>query len=325
MLPSTPRLTLLGLTASAWLALHPTLRAQPTPALDVVRLRPAFSVIVGAGGNIAVQTGEDGVVVVDTGTAASADAVLAAIRTLSDRPIRYIINTSATPDHVGGNEKIMAAGRSLFSGTRNTVSGGASVIATENAYVRMSAGSGAEPALPVLALPTETFNQRQKSLYLNDEGIQIFHEPAAHTDGDGVVFFRRSDVIVAGDIVDITRFPVIDVAKGGSIQGEIDALNRLIALAVPSVPLPWKEGGTYIVPGHGRICEEAEIVEYRDMVTIVRDRVQDMLDRGMSLAQVKAGAPAQGYTRRYGASAGAWTTDMFVEAVYRSLSEARPR
>ena len=185
----------------------------------------------------------------------------------------------------------------------------------------MSASSGNEPSLPAAARPTETFNQRQKSLYLNDEGIQVIHEPAAHTDGDSIVFFRRSDVIVAGDIFDITRLPTINVDQGGSIQGEIDALNRLIALAVPSVPLPWKEGGTYIVPGHGRICEEAELVEYRDMVTIIRDRVQDMVNRGMNLAQIKAASPAQGYTRRYGSDTGSWTTSLFVEAVHRSLTE----
>ena len=297
--------------------------AQPRAPLDVVRLRPTFFVIVGAGGNIAVQTGQDGVVLVDSGTAALADTVLSTIRTLSDRPIRYIINTSAAGDHVGGNEKIAAGGQSLFSGTRNTVSGGASIISTENAAMRMSALSGTAPALPGAARPTETFNQRQKSLYLNDEGIQVIHEPAAHTDGDSIVFFRRSDVIVAGDIFDITRFPTINVEQGGSIQGEIDALNRLIALAVPSIPLPWKEGGTYIVPGHGRICEEAELVEYRDMVTIIRDRVQDMVNRGMNLAQIKAASPTQGYTRRYGSDTGSWTTTLFVEAVHRSLTAGK--
>jgi cyclase len=310
-----------SLTAAVVLAAFaPLASAQPPPPLEVVRLRPTFFVIVGAGGNIAVQTGQDGVVLVDSGTAALADTVLSTIRTLSDRPIRYIINTSAARDHVGGNEKIAAGGQSLFSGTRNTVSGGASIISTENASRRMSTASAIEPALPGLARPTETFNQRQKSLYLNDEGIQVMHQRAAHSDGDSIVFFRRSDVIVAGDIFDITRFPVIDVDRGGSIQGEIDALNDLIALAVPSIPLPWKEGGTYVVPGHGRICEEAELVEYRDMVTIIRDRVQDMVTRGMNLAQIKAASPAQGYTRRYGSETGAWTTSMFVEAVHRSLT-----
>jgi glyoxylase-like metal-dependent hydrolase (beta-lactamase superfamily II) len=156
-------------------------------------------------------------------------------------------------------------------------------------------------------------------MFLNDEGIEVLHQPAAHSDGDSVVFFRRSDVIVAGDIVDTTRFPVIDVARGGSIQGEIDALNRLVDLAIPSIPLVSREAGTYVVPGHGRICDQLDIVEYRDMVTIIRDRIQDLIKEGKSLEQVKAEAPTQGYTRRYGRESGPWTTDMFVDAIYTSL------
>jgi glyoxylase-like metal-dependent hydrolase (beta-lactamase superfamily II) len=160
-------------------------------------------------------------------------------------------------------------------------------------------------------------------MYLNGEGIEVLHQPAAHTDADSVVFFRRSDVVSAGDVLDLERFPVIDAARGGSVQGEIDALNRLIDLAIPSVPLVSQEGGTYVVPGHGRLCDQLDVVEYRDMVTIIRDRVQDLMKKGRTLEQIKAATPTLGYNARYGATSGSWTTTMFVEAVYNSLRQTR--
>jgi glyoxylase-like metal-dependent hydrolase (beta-lactamase superfamily II) len=307
-------------------------RGQPAPPdagnLEVLQLRPNFYVITGAGANISVQVGSDGMVVVDAGSAASADAVVAAIKKLGDRPIRYVIDTSADEDHVGGNQKVSQAGQTLFllnnpiaSGMTNN--GAAAILSAENVLLRMSAPTGKTSPFPAAAWPTETFNQRRKYMYLNDEGIEVLHQPAAHTDGDSIVFFRRSDVVVAGDIVDTTRFPVIDVARGGGVQGEIDALNRLVEMAIPSIPIVSREAGTLVVPGHGRICDQLDIVEYRDMVTIVRDRIQDLIKQGKTLEQVKAAAPTSGYTRRYGADSGPWTTNMFVEAVYRSLTEGR--
>ena len=308
-------------------------RAQDQPsgdALEVLQVQPNFYMIGRAGGNIAVQIGPDGVVLVDSGSREMADAVVAAIKKLTDRPIRYIINTNPDADHIGGNEIVAKAGQSLFAagnlgpgGGGNTAinnGGAASIIGTENLLNRMSAPTGAQAPYPVTAWPTETFTRRQKSLYLNNEGIQVIHQPVAHTDSDSVVLFRRSDVLVTGDIFDTTRFPVIDVEKGGSIQGEIEALNNLIDLAIPSIPLPWKDGGTQVVPGHGRICEQAELVEYRDMVTIIRDRVQDLIRSGMPLEQIKAANPTQGFRTRYGSDSGRWTTSMFVEAIYKSLT-----
>jgi glyoxylase-like metal-dependent hydrolase (beta-lactamase superfamily II) len=159
-------------------------------------------------------------------------------------------------------------------------------------------------------------------MYMNGEAVITMHQPAAHSDGDSFVLFRRSDVIAAGDILDTTRFPVIDVAHGGTIQGEIDALNRLIDMTIPPVPWVWREGGTYVIPGHGRICEQSDVVEYRDMVTILRDIIQDMIKRGMTLEQVKAADPTKPYYQ-YGSKTGPWTTDMFVEAVYKSLTAKR--
>src|SRR5262249_48952526 len=159
----------------------------------------------------------------------------------------------------------------------------------------------------------------RKAMYLNGEAIEMLHQPAAHTDSDVFTFFRRSDVVMAGDVLDTRQFPVIDVERGGSIQGELAALNRLGDLAVPSAPRVPREAGTIVVPGHGRLCDQYDVVEYRDMLTIVRDRVRDLIKAGRSLADVKAAQPAKGYMGRYGNSGGAWTTDRFVEAIYKSL------
>jgi glyoxylase-like metal-dependent hydrolase (beta-lactamase superfamily II) len=294
---------------------------QAGQKLEVLQVRPNFYMIAGAGGNIGVQVGTDGVVVVDAGSASSADAVVAAISKVTTQPIRYVINTSADPDQVGGNATVAKAGQTLFMQTSGAglaadfQGGGASILSAEEVLTRMSAPTGKASPFPLGAWPTETFHQPRKYMYLNGEGIEVFHQPAAHTDGDAIVFFRRSDVIVAGDILDTTRFPVIDVAKGGSIQGEIAALQKLVDTAIPSVPIVSRDAGTLIIPGHGRICDQLDVVEYRDMVTIIRDRIRDLKKQGLALKQVQAASPARGYTRRYG------TPTDFVEAVYRSMGE----
>ena len=298
--------------------------AQEPPAadpLEVIQLQPNFYMIGGAGSNIAVQIGPEGVVVVDSGSSEMADAVIAVIKRLTDQPIRYIINTGPDADHVSGNEKIARAGRALGTGaTTAAAASGAGIIASEGVLNRMSATTGTGAPYPVKAWPTESFSRKQKALYLNNEAIVVMLQPAAHSDGDSLVFFRRSDIVVTGDVLDTTRFPVIEVEHGGSVQGEIDALNRLIDIVVPSIPLAYKEGGTRVIPGHGRICEQAEIVEYRDMLTIIRNTIQRLIGKGMTLEQVKAANPTQGYRSRYGSDSGAWTTDMFVEAVYKGLT-----
>ena len=236
-----------------------------------------------------------------------------------------MIDTSADPDHVGGNETLSKAGQTLFTApgsigvTGNFLGGVASILSAEKVLERVSAPTGRTASFPVGVWPTETFDDARKYMYLNGEGIEVLHQPAAHTDGDVLVFFRRSDVVGAGDILDTTHCPVIDVARGGTINGEIAALNRIVELAIPSVPIVSREAGTLVVPGHGRICDQFDVVEYRDMVTIIRDRVQDLIKAGMTLDQIQAASPARGYTRRYGADSGPWTTSNFVEAVYRSL------
>ncbi|HZM60837.1 MAG TPA: MBL fold metallo-hydrolase, partial [Vicinamibacterales bacterium] len=167
------------------------------------------------------------------------------------------------------------------------------------------------------AWPTETFFGEDKEIFFNGEAIQLIYQPG-HTDGDVLVFFRRSDVVASGDLFLTSTYPVIDPKNGGSVQGVIDGLNRLLDITIPKDK---EEGGTYVVPGHGRLADEADVVEYRDMLTIVRDRIQDLIGMGKSLADIKAARPTLDYDGRYGATSGPWTTEMFVEAVYRNLSK----
>jgi len=303
-----------------------TARAQPgNDEIEVLRLRPTFYMIAGAGGNIAVQTGPDGAVVVDAGTLAASDRVIAAIKKLTDQPIRVIINTGPDADHLGGNGRLAKAGRSIFAMGTQPVGGefaremtngyAASILAAENVLLRVSAPTGKSSPLPSDTWPTETFSESRRSIYFNQEGIQIVRVPAAHSDADSIVFFRASDVIATGDILDATRFPVIDIEKGGSIQGEIAALNQVVEMAVRPVPLVFVEGGTYVLPGHGRVFGQPDVVEYRDMLVIIRDIIQDQIQRGMTLERIKAAAPAKGYASQYGSA------DAFVTAVYLGLTK----
>jgi len=257
--------------------------------LEVQRIRPNFYVIFGAGGNIAVQTGSTGAVLINTGSAQASDRVIEAVRKITDQPIRYIINTGADPEDVGGNAALSKAGRNILP------PGPATILAAQPVLLRMSAPTGRTAPFPEDAWPTESFAEKRKDLYLNQEGIFIYREPAAHTDGDSVVLFRGSDVVVTGRVLDTSRFPLIDVARGGSIQGEIDALNHILDLSVRPLPFFHQGGGTLIVPGNGRIYDYIDLVEYRDMVVVVRDTVADMARRGMTLAEIKAAHPAKAY------------------------------
>ncbi len=295
----------------------------PTPAghwgsngvINAFHVQGNVHLLVGAGGNIAVQVGDEGVLVVDTGLAAHADKVLAAIRKLSDKPIRWIVNTHFHPDHTGGNELIGKAG--------STVQGNpTAIVAHENVLNRMSAASGEHSLTPTAAWPTDSYVKQTKDFFFNDEPVMLYHDDAGHTDGDSIVMFRRSDVIMAGDVFNTTTYPVIDLANGGGIQGVIDGLNRLLDLAVPKHE---QEGGTFVVPGHGRVGDEADVLEYRDMVTIVRDRIKNGIERGLTLAQMKAERPTLDYDLHYGSDTGPWTTANFVEVVYTDLSKRGSR
>jgi cyclase len=306
-------------------------RAEDKPGdVSILPVQGNVYVLTGAGGNITLQVGEDGILLVNTGQVALTDKVLAAIRTLSDKPIHYLINTDDDADNVGGNENIAKVGKTIAGGNvvgniGESASSTATVIAYQTVLDRMSAASGKGTAAPEGAWPTDTYTLDHKDLFFNNEGVRVFHQPAAHSDGDSIVFFRRSDVISVGDIFLTTGYPVIDLQKGGSIQGVVDGLNHLMQLAIPGAVQggPTDERGTMLIPGHGRICDEGDLAFYQEMITIIRDRVQDMIKKGMTLEQVKAARPTMDYDPRYGKDAGPWTTDMFVEAVYRSLSDKK--
>ncbi|MEP7310619.1 MAG: MBL fold metallo-hydrolase [Acidobacteriota bacterium] len=262
--------------------------------------------VVGAGTNIAVQVGEDGVIVVDTGATAT-DKALAVIRELAKgKEIRWIVNTSFRPDHTAGNEAFSSAGR--------TVNGNpAAIVAHENAAARMAQGK-----VPDSARPFNTYFEETRDFPFNGEPVVLYHH-AAVTDTDTLVMFRRSDVIVAGEAYSTVSYPMIDLANGGSTRGTIDALNRILLLAIPSKN--FEEGGTYVIPGRGRISDEHDVAMYRDMVTIIRDRIKALIAKKKSLAEVLAARPTLDYDGRYGAETGAWTTKMFIEAVYQDLSK----
>jgi cyclase len=297
------------------------LSAQSAAGLGQVRVtkvRPNIYMLTGAGGNITVMPFDLGAVVVDTGSAAMADRVLETITQLSPKPIANILNTSATPDHVGGNEKLHNAGRRL---PFEIVAGeGPMVIAHEKVLTRMSAPTGQVAVAPEKAWPNETYHVDYKKLaaeYRGGEQIELIYMPAAHSDGDSIVWFRHADVIATGDIFMESSYPIIEIANGGTINGVIDALNKILDLAFADFR---SQGGTMIVPGHGRLCDMADVAYYRDMLTIVRDLVQEMIKKGMTLEQVKTAKPTFPWDGRYGSASGPWTTDMFVEAVYKTLS-----
>ena len=293
------------------------------PAVQSLHVQGNVWLVHTATSNIAVQVGDDGVLVVDSAIASTSDTVLAEIKRLSGgKTIRYIVNTHAHADHTGGNVKIAGAGKSIIAGNFVGQAGAgaanlAKVWAHENTSARMRTERAGEPALASAAWPTDTFFTARNDVYFNGEAVQMLHQPNAHTDGDILVYFRKSDVIAAGDVYVNTTFPMFNVQEGGSYNGVIAGLNRIVELTVPKDK---QEGGTYVIPGHGRIADEADVVEYRDMNTIIRDRFADAIKKGMTLEQIKAARLVRDYEGRYGATQGPWTTNHFVEAVYRSLS-----
>jgi cyclase len=322
--PAVVRVALLVAFALVAGALPASMRAQQQAdnGLEVLHVQGNVYMLAGAGGNVTLQVGDEGILVVDTGNAAMAEAVLAEIREMSSLPIRYVLNTSVDDDHTGGNLVIAMAGQSFRSGGgrggRITAIPGASVIAHENVYFAMSLPVNGESSMPFEAWPTSTFVTARKTLYFNGEPIEINHMSNAHTDGDVTVFFRRSDVISTGDVFITTGYPVIDTARGGTLQGILDALNNIIDTTIPEIN---QMRGTRVISGHGRFGNESDVVEYRDMATIVRDRVRDMAASGFTLAQVLEARPSLEYDGLYGSTTGSWTTDMFLETVYNEVSQ----
>ena len=306
-----------ALTAAAvfWPGLSRNTIAQE---LEILHVQNNVYAIFGAGGNIAVQVGPQGPVIVDSGLDGRSDDIMQAIATISDRPVRDIVNTHIHPDHIGGNEAIASSGGFASGGTTGAGRRDATMYAHENVLLRMSGALGDDEPVPTGQWPGNTYFTASKELFVNGEAIQILHQPRAHTDGDSIVFFRRSDVIAAGDVYVNNGYPIIDRARGGTVNGLIAALNNILDIVIPA---PTQERGTMVIPGHGRIADEHDVLEYRDMVVIVRDRIQSMIDDGLTLAQVQQANPTFEYDPRYGADSGFWTTGDFVEAVYLSLSE----
>lgn len=308
----------------------PTIKAltdewPETIKVDGIEILPVLKnvyMLVGGGGNVAVQFGNDGVTMVDTGAAGQSAKLQAAVRRLTRKPLRYLINSGPDADHVGGNGEMVqwaggTSGPQAGAGGGRPPNAGTAFIAHENAYNRMITGGAGLTALTGDALPESTFFTPRKDVYLNGEPIQILFQPNAHTDGDVFVFFRGSDVIAAGDVYVTTSYPRIDLARGGSINGELAALNNLLDLTVPERN---QMGGTRVIPGHGRISNEADVLEYRDMLTIIRDRVQDLVTKGRTLPQVRAAGVTLEYDAIYGTQSD-WTGAMFIEAVYNSLKK----
>jgi cyclase len=311
---------MLALAAALTAALVAPALAQPE--IEVLPAQGNVFMIAGPGGNTTVQIGHEAVVVVDTQTATVSNELLAAIAKLSSKPIRHIINTSADAEHTGGNEALSRAGRYVRlidsfdpRGQRSD----AGIVAHVNVLGRMSSPTATETSSPA-AWPSDTYFTEDWALFVNGEALQLIHVPNAHTDGDTMVFFRRSDVIATGDIYSTSRYPRFDAEQGGSVAGVIEGLNRILDIAIAGEN---QEGGTVVIPGHGRLSDETEVANYRDMLTIVRDRVAAMIDGGMTLQQVQVARPTSDYDGIYGEPNG-WTAAMFVAAVYRDLVGAAP-
>jgi cyclase len=301
--------------------------SNPPAALHVVHVQGNVYMIVGAGGNITLQAGDDGVLLVDTGLAAMSDKVVEAVRSISDKPIRYIIDTHIHQDHTGGNAAIAQQGSTIAGGNvvgniGSSAGEGATIVAFQSILDRMSDQDSKDKA-PEKAWPTDAYAGPEKKMFFNGEAIEVIHQPSAHTDGDSIVFFRRSDVVSTGDIFTTTNYPIIDLQRGGSIQGIINGLNRLVYQI--TIPAEKQEGGTMVIPGHGRLCDQADVVYYQEMVIIIRDRIEDMINKGMTLDEVKESRPTRDYDPLYGSDKGFWTTDMFVSAVYQSLKNQREK
>ena len=296
---------------------HSQTAQQTASKIGVLPIQGNVYLLYGAGANITMQAGEQAVVLVDSGPEELSEEIRQAIRTVSNKPIGFIMNTSADRDHTGGNENLAKGGFFMLE-SANQSRPQASVVAHLKVLNRMTGLEDKTAQMPSAARPTDTYDSSDWKLYANGEPLIVEHVPNAHSDGDSIVFFRKSDVISTGDIFDMTRYPVIDEKRGGSLQGILNGLIHIlkdIAVAKEN-----EEGGTYIIPGHGRACDRNDLANYRDMLTIIRDRIQDMVKKGRTLEQVKAAHPTYDYDGGYGVESGSWTTSVFIESVYRELS-----
>jgi glyoxylase-like metal-dependent hydrolase (beta-lactamase superfamily II) len=267
------------------------------------KLAEGVYMLTGAGGNIGVSAGEDGVFLVDDQYAPLTDKIRAAVAAISSRPIRFLVNTHWHGDHTGGNENL---GR-----------GGVVIVAHDNVRKRMSVeqfieafGSKVPPA-PKDALPVVTFSDAA-SFHMNGDEIQAFHVPPAHTDGDSVVRFARANVVHMGDCFFNGRYPFVDLSSGGSFEGVIAVAEKVLAIS---------DAGTKIIPGHGPVADRAALAAYRDVLATVRDRVRPLIAAGKSLEEVKAAQPTREWDATWGQ--GFMKPDVWLGIVYKSLKEGR--
>jgi glyoxylase-like metal-dependent hydrolase (beta-lactamase superfamily II) len=323
---------------------HPqATEAAPGPTIDYARgqiyAMPVQGDIWVMGGepgesNVIVQVGDQGVLVVDTGVTAKAQELLARIRQLAalkskpgeQKVIRTVINTDGLPDHIGGNEVIRKGGSAVVAGNIQGVASlltpGAEVYAAQNLLTRLVADSAkGDPNAAQGLWPTNTEDFDLYNMHFNGEAVQLHHPHAATTDGNLMVMFRRSDVLAAGDTVSMTGYPIIDTDRGGTIDGELVALNKIIEMAVPADK---QEGGTVVIPGHGRLADQSDVVHYKNVVTIIRDRVQYYKNQGKSLQQVLALKPSWDYDQRWGSDVGPQSPQQFIEAIYKTLPVKGP-
>jgi glyoxylase-like metal-dependent hydrolase (beta-lactamase superfamily II) len=243
----------------------------------------------GRGGNIGVLVGGDGVVIVDDQFAPLTEKIVAAIGTLTDEDVRFVINTHVHPDHMGGNANFAARG--------------ASIVAHDNVRVRMTQGIRGGPPEPVAAWPVVTYGDKL-ALHVNGEVLEIIKVPPAHTDGDSFIYFKNANVLHLGDVFRTGAFPVIDTQNGGTARGTIEALEMAIAMA---------EADTIVLPGHGTPSKRADVQKFLDMLLDVERRVEALIDQGMTLEQVIAAAPAAAYTDL-------GSPDRFLTGLYESLT-----
>lgn len=313
-----PRALVLGIVAAAgWWASAAVSAQKPEPLaadsaeIEVLPVQGSIYLIATGGSNIAVQVGEVGPLLVDSGNPEAGEAVVEAVRALSPMPPRGVINTTPLPGHLGNNGRLFDIGAAM-PGTTQAL--GMTIVGHQNGVDRLLAGDLGD--VDAALWPFNTFFGGKKTLYVNGESLEILHVPAAITDGDVMVYFRRSDVVVTGAIFNTVTYPHFRPELGGSLQGTIDALNRVIDITVPEFN---QQGGTMVIPGHGRLATESDVVEVRDMLTIIRDRVRRMIETGLTLEDVIAARPSLEYDGLYGAATGPWTTRMFLEAVYTEL------
>jgi cyclase len=295
-----PALILIAILAAACAYCQPS---PPADEIGVLKVQGNVYMLVTAAGNIAAQAGDDGILVVNTGTEAMAPQLATALRKLAEKPVMWVVNTDAAPNHIGGNDVLpRLSGLAPRQQPR--------IVAYENVLDRLT---HQQPRVPDALWPNDEYFTPTKDFSFNGEAVEVYHVPSAATDGDSLVHFRRSDVLATGDVFTPGMYPVIHVEQGGSIQGLLDALNQILRI---TVPLKYEEAGTYVIPGRGRLCDEADVVEFRNMVTIVRDRVRDLIGKDETLEQVKAARPTRDYDTQYDAK----SADAFVEAIYRSLT-----